>query len=73
MLEALWSVGFITGQGLHGAGVVIFETGRVFGGDSYFYWVGSYRVGAGRLLERSTSAVIWKGYLLFSQDLRAVA
>jgi T3SS negative regulator,GrlR len=49
MLEALWSVGFITGQGLHGAGVVIFETGRVFGGDSYFYWVGSYSVGDGTI------------------------
>jgi hypothetical protein len=49
MLEALWSVGFITVQGLYGARVVIFETGRVFGGDSYFYWVGSYRVKDGTI------------------------
>jgi hypothetical protein len=44
MLEALWSIGFVTGQETFGAGVVIFETGRVFGGDTSFYWVGNYRV-----------------------------
>jgi hypothetical protein len=49
MLEALWSVGFVTGQGLYGAGVVIFETGRVFGGDASFYWVGSYSVRGGAI------------------------
>jgi T3SS negative regulator,GrlR len=49
MLEALWSIGFITGQGSVGAGVVIFETGRVFGGDSSFYWVGTYHVKDGTL------------------------
>jgi hypothetical protein len=49
MLEALWSVGFVAGQGLFGAGVVIFETNRVFGGDTYFYWVGNYSVKDGMI------------------------
>ncbi len=40
MLEALWSVEFITSQGSQGAGVVVFETGRIFGGDSQYYYVG---------------------------------
>jgi hypothetical protein len=49
MLEALWSMSFMTGDGTQGAGVIIFETGRVFGGDSGFYIVGNYRVKDGTI------------------------
>ncbi len=42
MLEALWSVEFVTPQGAEGAGVAIFETGRIFGGDSNYYYVGKF-------------------------------
>jgi hypothetical protein len=45
MIEALWSVSFqsnVTPGG--GTGIVVFETGRVFGGDSTMIYTGSYRV-----------------------------
>ncbi len=44
MLEALWSVEFESSFGLGGNGVVVFETGRVFGGDSTMIYVGSFKV-----------------------------
>lgn len=46
MIEGLWTVNFLGGSPEfdHGAGVVIFETQRIFGGDSSFYWTGSYRI-----------------------------
>jgi hypothetical protein len=40
-LEALWAITFGTTQD-SGSGVVVFETGRVFGGDTAFYYVGHY-------------------------------
>ena len=40
-LEALWALTFGTEQRL-GAGVVVFETGRIFGGDGNFYYLGHY-------------------------------
>ena len=42
MVEALWSVLFMSGLQSVGAGVVVLETGRIFGGDSNYYYVGSY-------------------------------
>lgn len=43
-VEALWSVKFVTDRGHRGAGVVVFETGRLFGGDSRFYFIGDFTV-----------------------------
>ena len=43
MLEALWSVEFGSNLGLIGAGVAVFETGRILGGDSAFMYVGNYK------------------------------
>jgi T3SS negative regulator,GrlR len=41
--EALWSAVFtVPRQGRLNAGVVIFETGRLFGGDSWYYYTGTY-------------------------------
>lgn len=42
MLEALWSVEFVANTQDLGAGVAVFETGRIFGGDSQYYYVGNY-------------------------------
>jgi hypothetical protein len=39
MLEALWSAEFSSNLGAIGGGVVVFETGRVFGGDSQFFYI----------------------------------
>lgn len=49
MLEALWSLEFISNLQAYGAGVVIFETDRVFGGDATFYYVGTYEVKDGQI------------------------
>ncbi len=48
-IEALWSIVFasnvqlLPGQPSAGGGIVVFETGRVFGGDSTMIYVGRYR------------------------------
>ena len=43
MIEALWSVEFVSNTHSIGAGVAVFETGRVLGGDSSFMYVGDYK------------------------------
>ncbi|MEX2575286.1 MAG: GrlR family regulatory protein [Halofilum sp. (in: g-proteobacteria)] len=48
-LEALWTVAFGTSEGRAGQGVVIFESGRVFGGDHGYYYLGTYAVGNDRI------------------------
>lgn len=49
MLEALWSAEFGSNSGFVGAGVVIFETGRIFGGDAQYYYTGKYNLENGVL------------------------
>lgn len=44
MLEALWSVEFISNVQGSGGGVAVFETGRILGGDASYTYVGSYSV-----------------------------
>ena len=44
MIEALWSVEFVSDVGMYGAGVAVFETGRILGGDSMYTYVDSYKV-----------------------------
>ncbi len=43
MLEALWSVEFVSNVQGAGAGVAVFETGRILGGDFAFTYIGSYK------------------------------
>jgi hypothetical protein len=40
-LEALWAVTFETVHNV-GTGIIVFETGRIFGGDASFYYLGSF-------------------------------
>ncbi len=42
-IEALWSLKFGSIDA-HGAGVTVFETERVFGGDSWFFWTGRFKI-----------------------------
>ena len=47
MIEGLWSVSFITRTHPvqnYGAGVVVFETQRLFGGDSAYFYTGKYSI-----------------------------
>lgn len=50
MLEALWSVEFNsdTTQG-YGAGVIVLESSRAFGGDANYFYIGSYALDNGML------------------------
>lgn len=48
-LEALWSLQFASNQEMAGGGVIIFETGRVFGGDHACTYVGNYSLDNGVL------------------------
>lgn len=46
-IEALWRAQFSSNAGMTfpaGGGVVVFESGRIFGGDSFMYYVGEYEV-----------------------------
>jgi hypothetical protein len=42
MLEALWTVEFEVAGGWENGGVLVFETGRIFGGDSQYYYLGTF-------------------------------
>ena len=54
-LEALWSLLFAAGNSPGvSAGVVVLETGRIFGGDSWYYYTGSYEGRNGKLTARVT-------------------
>ena len=44
MIEALWSVEFETSLNMAGKGVVVFENGRMYGGDSAMIYTGSYDI-----------------------------
>ncbi len=44
MLEGLWTIEFVSNVETYGAGVVVFESGRILGGDSSYYYIGTFRV-----------------------------
>ena len=43
MIEALWSVEFVSNAQDFGAGMVVLETGRALGGDNQYSYVGTYK------------------------------
>ncbi len=44
-IEALWTMQFHNASGpASSAGVVVFESNRIFGGDSCYYYIGTYEV-----------------------------
>ena len=47
-MEGLWSVLFSRGAGSY-YGVAVFDGNRIFGGDSSFYWTGTYTVQNGQV------------------------
>ena len=54
-IEALWAVYFDDVAGYRNGGVVVFETLRIFGGDSKFYYTGEYEVSGEEVTARVTS------------------
>lgn len=63
MIEALWTVEYGTGETWKNGGVLVFETGRVFGGDSFFYVTGDYDA-TGRRFTARLSVVHYHGQRL---------
>jgi hypothetical protein len=59
-VEALWTVDFDSAAGgwVNG-GIAVLETGRVFGGDSQFYYLGNYEVSGKQI----TATVAVKQYI----------
>lgn len=47
MLEALWTIEFEVAGGWQNGGVLVFETGRIFGGDSQYYYLGTFNASGG--------------------------
>jgi hypothetical protein len=52
MLEAVWSVEFVSHNYRVAGGVVMFENGRIFGADSNFYYLGTYETRDGKVTAR---------------------
>jgi hypothetical protein len=52
-MDGLWTAEFGTNVGMFGGGVVVFENGKVMGGDSNYFYIGEYT-----LLEPAFKAVI---------------
>lgn len=50
MTEAMYGIEFSSNEGNSGYGVVVLETGRIFGGDSSFLYIGHYHVDDGMLI-----------------------
>jgi hypothetical protein len=48
-LEALWTVEFIVAGGMVNGGVIALDGGRLFGGDSQYYYIGTYDAHGGIL------------------------
>ncbi|WP_427183545.1 hypothetical protein ACL598_16900 [Bordetella bronchialis] len=52
MLEAMWTLRYERPGVDRGAGVMVLESGRLFGGDSGFSYLGEYRVENGQLIAK---------------------
>lgn len=44
MINGLWSVQFSSSSGSFGGGIVVFQNGKVYGGDLGYYYIGSYKI-----------------------------
>lgn len=49
MIEAMYGVEFVSNRQDAGYGVVVFESGRIFGGDSSCVYIGDYSVHDGAI------------------------
>lgn len=78
-IEALWAVQFV---GIHGVrqaksgGVIVIESNRIFGGDSWQWYTGTYDrdIKTGRLAVRMTTGVHYTdgGLSIFGGPLRSL-
>ncbi|HXQ52562.1 MAG TPA: GrlR family regulatory protein [Stellaceae bacterium] len=61
-IDALWTIQFDVAGEWRTGGIVIFDGGRVFGGDSHYYYVGRYRE-RGTAIEGEARIVHYSGPL----------
>lgn len=61
MVEALWSLEFNWGKKVYEAGVIIFEAGRLFGGDSSYYFLGKYEIADNDVLRAEVEIIHYAG------------
>ncbi len=59
-LEALWTMECVTDEGIGGTGIAVFETGRIFGGDSAYYYIGRFEV-SGEVLSGELTVTHYAG------------
>lgn len=55
-MDGLWTVEFGSNTGMFGGGVVVFENGRLMGGDGGYYYLGTYHLD-GRNLQATVEAI----------------
>jgi hypothetical protein len=60
-IEALWSVQFVTNLGMQGAGVIVLETERAFGGDAQYYYIGKFKSLPLQTIEAEITATHYAG------------
>jgi hypothetical protein len=77
-LDGLWIVQF-TGKEILGSGVAVFSNGKVFGGETGFYYIGSYeaegKVVKARVMIRNFDPAIPSGFGIpgdYEMDVSAV-
>lgn len=61
-IEALWTAEFEVAQrGWTNVGIVVLESGRVFGGDGQYYYVGTYKLDHNNRISASMRATHYNG------------
>lgn len=60
-VEALWTVEFMSNLQIFGSGVAFFETGKIFGGDARYYYLGSFEVDHGGLVKADIKVTHFTG------------
>lgn len=64
-IEGFWTVNFTAAE-IYGSGVAVFSGGKLYGGETGFYYLGTYeadgRVVKGRVVVRNFDATIPSGF-----------
>ncbi len=60
-LEALWSAQFTSNSITWGAGVIVLELERAFGGDSQYYYIGKFKAFPNQTIEAEITATHYAG------------
>lgn len=70
MQKSLWKVSFVYPGGSSGHGVVSFDNGSVFGGDSSFYYLGTYTMNQNKISAQVKITQYANGVSIFGPQIR---